>query len=193
MRILIPSSTGTAFKLKKNQVLNVVDIEGQQVSDLFCVSSADSKEVLSCARSLDYNDGLFLTAGHFLYSNRSNVMLEILKDSCGRHDLLMPPCSLKMFQIVADDPELQHPSCHENLLKSLEPFGLNADDISNTFNIFMNVHVADNGTLKIEKPLSRSGDAISFLAHMDLIVALTACSHEQSNAGKLKQVAYEIR
>ena len=95
---IIPPSSGISFVLKKNQVLTVIDIFGHQVSDLFCASLLDKNEFLSCARSLDFNDQLFLTTGHKLYSNRCRVMLEIEADTCGKHDLLMPPCSLEMFR-----------------------------------------------------------------------------------------------
>ena len=192
MNIIIPPASGTSFLLQQNHILNVIDIEGKQVSDLFCISQLDPKEVLSCAKSLDYNDGLFLSEGDLLYSNRSQVMLEIVKDTCGRHDLLMPPCSLKMFQLVSGDPDLQHASCHENLTKSMKEHGLTGDDVQNSFNIFMNVRVSENGFLKIEEPQSRKGDVVSFLAHMDLFVALTACSHEGTNGGRLKTIGYEI-
>ncbi len=192
MRHTIPASSGVSFMLKKNQILTVVDIEGHQVADLFCVSAVDHKEVLSCAKSLDYNDGLFLSEGDLLYSIRSEVMLEIVKDTCGRNDLLMPPCSLKMFQLVSGDENLYHPSCHENLTNSLKSFGLTGDDIQNSFNIFMNVKISENGFLKIEEPTSQKGDVVSLLAHMDLMVGLTACSHEDTNGGRLKPIGYEI-
>ncbi len=192
MNQTIAPATGVSFSLKKNQLLKVIDVEGKQVSDLFCFAMANPLEVLSCARSVDYNDELFLTTGHSLYSNRSNVMLEIVKDTCGRHDLLMPPCSLEMFQIVAGDPHLHHPSCHENLSRSLKSHGLLPDAIQNSFNIFMNVQISETGRVRIENPRSQAGDAIWLLAKMDLIVALTACAHEETNGGKLKQIAYEI-
>lgn len=191
MRLIRPA-TGEAFHLKKGKCLSVIDVEGQQVSDLFCVSALDKKESLSCARSLDYADKLFLSAGDLLYSNRSQVMLTILKDSCGRHDLLMPPCSLKMFQNVANDPTFYHPSCHENLVKNLEAFGVTPDDISNTFNIFMHVKVSEQGEVKIESPLSQKMDSISLRAEMDLIVGLTACAHKETNAGRLKSIGYLV-
>ena len=189
---LIRPATGEAFHLKKGKCLSVIDVEGQQVSDLFCVSALDKKESLSCARSLDYADKLFLSEGDLLYSNRSQVMLTILKDSCGRHDLLMPPCSLKMFQLVANHPSLYHPSCHENLVKSLEEFGVTPDDIGNTFNIFMHVKVTESGKLKIENPLSQKMDRLSLRAEMDLIVGLTACAHMETNAGRLKSIGYLV-
>lgn len=187
----IPPQSGVAFLLKKGQLLRVIDPEGRQVSDLFCFSANDSRESLSSGRSLDYNDRLFLTRGDSLYSNRSEVMLEILDDTCGRHDFLMTPCSLKMFQIVARNQD-HHPSCHENLATSMEKFGIEPDQISTTFNIFMNVTVDPQGRIAIEKPISQAGDSILFRASMDLIVGLTACSHEETNAGRCKPIEYAI-
>lgn len=191
MKSVIAPQTGVGFILKKNQVLFVADPQGQQVADLFCVSLNNRTEILSCARSMDYADSILLTSASQLYSNRSQVMLEILEDSCGRHDLLMPPCSLKMFQIVAQNNDY-HPSCHENLTKQLEPFGISADQIHNTFNIFMNVQVTDQGQLSIRPSLSKKDDVIAFRAHMDLIVGLTACSHEETNLGSFGAIHFWI-
>jgi hypothetical protein len=188
---VIPPQTGTAFELKRGQLLRVMDPQGRQVSDLFCFSAVDLKESFAASRSIDYADTLFLTAGHALYSNRSNVMLTIVEDDCGRHDLLMPPCSLKMFQLVAGN-EAYHPSCHENLAKNLGRFGAGPDMIGTTFNLFMNVTVNERGALKIEPPVSRAGASILLRAEMDLIVGLTACSHEETNAGTCKPIHYRI-
>lgn len=190
MRILAPQ-TGTAFKLNRGQKLRVVDPHGQQVSDLFCVSASDPNEYLSGGRSIDYAERIYLSAEDFLYSNRSHKMLKIIEDSCGRHDFLLTPCSLKMFQIVSGSKEF-HPSCDENLASSLAVFHVPADRISTTFNIFMNVSVDGQGGLSIRPPLSKAGDSILFEACMDLIVGLTACSHEQTNAGVCKEIHFEV-
>ncbi len=192
MPILKPQ-TGHAFRLAKGSTLKVIDPLGQQVSDLFCFSAQDLGESLSSGRSIDYNDSIFLSRGNQLYSNRSQVMMSILEDTCGRHDFLLTPCSLKMFQIVSGS-KVYHPSCHENLAQSLAEFGVHADQISTTFNIFMNVVVGggDKGEIRINPPRSRPGDWILLRAEMDLIVSLTACSHEETNNGVCKPIHFEI-
>jgi uncharacterized protein YcgI (DUF1989 family) len=187
----MPPQTGAAFILKKGERLRVRSSYDQQVADLFCFNAKDQGESLSSGRSVDYNDTLLLTTGHRLYSNRSNVMLEILEDSCGRHDFLMTPCSLRMFQIVADNQEY-HPSCHENLSLNLKPFGIHEDQVSTTFNIFMNVTFHEQGRLAILPPLAKKNDFIVFKAAMDLVVGLTACSHEETNAGHCKSIHYQV-
>lgn len=187
----IPAQTGVAFALKKGERLRVTDPEGCQVSDLFCFSSADPRESLSAGRSIDYGDSIYLTAGNTLFSNRSNPMLVITEDHCGRHDFLMTPCSLRMFQIVAGNDDY-HPSCHENLATPLKVFGIGEDEISTTFNIFMNVEVDPQGNLKICRPRTQPGDSIIFEAKMDLWVGLTACSHEETNGGVCKPIEYSV-
>jgi uncharacterized protein YcgI (DUF1989 family) len=188
---LIPRQSGTAFALNKGEVLRVLTPKDQQVSDLFCFNARDKSEVLSAGRSIDYNDTIYLSKGHRLYSQRSNVMLTILEDSCGVHDFLMTPCSLKMFQIVGDNDDY-HRSCHENLWNHFAPFGLYADQIGTTFNIFMNVKVDTTGRLSIHPPVAKAGDFILLRAEMDLIVGLTACSHEETNNHECKPICYGI-
>jgi hypothetical protein len=180
-----------AFTLRRGQRLRVQDPQGHQVSDLFCFNQSDFGEWLSSGRSIDYADTLLLTKGHVLYSNRSREMLRIVEDEVGRHDFLLTPCSLAMFQIVARNEEW-HPSCHENLAKNLAPFGISPDQIATTFNIFMNVVFEPSGRIRIEPPASRAGQSILFEARMDLLVGLTACSHEETNHGRCKPITYEI-
>lgn len=190
MKILAPQS-GTGFFLARGERLKVVDLEGGQVADLFCFDAHDPRDSLSSGRSVDYNDTIYLTEGHSLYSHRSEAMLKIVEDTCRRHDFLMTPCSLRMFQGVAGNDEY-HPSCLENLAHGLAPFGFDEDRISTTFNVFMNVGVGIDGRLDIFPPLSRAGDHVVFEALRDLHVGLTACSHEGSNGGVCKPIGYEV-
>jgi uncharacterized protein YcgI (DUF1989 family) len=185
--------TGVGFTLDRGQVLRVIDPEGEQVSDLVAFSRADVAEKLSSGRSIDYNNTVYLTTGHVLYSNRSNPMFTILEDRVGRHDFLLTPCSPETFEILYDGHEGYHPSCFENLAKNLERFGIRGDDIPTTFNIFMNVEIRADGELDIGPPLSGPGDYVDLRAEMDLYVGLTACSAEKSNNYSFKPIEAEVR
>jgi uncharacterized protein YcgI (DUF1989 family) len=187
----IEPQRGTAFELAGGQLLRVFDPLGEQVADLIAYSSADRDEWLSSGRSIDYNDTIRFTAGHALYSNRSRVMLRILRDTVGQHDFLYTPCSRETFALIYNHTG-SHPSCFENLSRSLEPFGIAPDRIPTTFNIFMNVAMAADGRVSVEPPRSRPGDFIELRAEMDLIVGLTACSAELSNNYRFKPIDYEI-
>jgi uncharacterized protein YcgI (DUF1989 family) len=188
----IDKQTGTAVVLPKGATLRLIDPFGEQVSDVFAVENGDPGHALSSGRSLDYAERIWLTEGDILYSNRSVPMLRIGRDTVGRHDFLLTPCSQETFDLLYPDWDGYHPSCLENLCKALGPHGVTPDRIGTTFNAFMNVVVTTEGKLDIRPPLSRPGDLLELHAEMDLVVGITACSAEMSNNGKLKPIDYQI-
>src|SRR5688572_675844 len=117
----IPPRSGVAFTLKIGDRLKVYDIDGEQVSDLICYNQHDTKEYLSSGRTIDYAETIYLTKGHKFYSNRSNVMFEMVEDTVGTHDFLLTPCSAEMFRIIYGHTE-PHQGCFGNLKNALQPF-----------------------------------------------------------------------
>ena len=192
MRHEIPPRSGVAFILRAGQTLTVIDPEGEQVGDLLAFNQHDTGEVLSSGRTFDYASRIYLTKGDPLYSNRSEVMLDIVEDTVGRHDFLLTPCSREMFRIIYGETN-PHRGCFGNLAEALAPYGVRADEIPTAFNCFMNVPVDGvTGEIKVLPPLSRPGDRIGFNAKMDLLIGLTACSAGQSNNFAFKPIHYEI-
>jgi uncharacterized protein YcgI (DUF1989 family) len=189
----IPPRSGIAFTLMKGEKLKVQDIQGEQVSDFICYNMHDKLEHLSSGRTLDYAETLFLTKGNVFYSNRSNIMFEIIEDTVGRHDFLLAPCSAEMFRIIYGHTEPHH-GCFGNLKKALSDYGIHGDSIPTCFNIFMNVDVnGDTGKLSVLPPKSKAGDYVILEAKMDLIVGMTACSAGMSNNFNFKPIGYEVQ
>lgn len=190
MNVIAPQ-TGKAFTLKKGQYLTVIDPLGKQVSDMVLFNYQDKKEKLSSGKTMDFEESILLTKGNFLWSNRSQKMMEIVEDTNGRNDFLLAPCSPETFQIMYNNHE-EHPSCLHNLIQNLSAFDIEMDDIPTAFNIFMNVQFNDHGKLLVLPPTSVAGDLVTFKANMDLIVCLTACSAEDSNGGSFKPIHYVV-
>lgn len=189
---IIEARTGTAFILKKGQLLKVTDIQGEQVSDFVCFNLNDKREYLSSGRTMDYAETIFLTKGHPFYSNRSNVMFNIKEDTVGRHDFLLTPCSADTFRIIYGHTN-PHRGCFGNLAAALQPYGIEQDAIPICFNIFMHVTVnGDTGKIDVLPPKSKAGDYIIIEAQMDLLIGMTACSAEMSNNYSFKPIGYEI-
>jgi uncharacterized protein len=189
----IPPRSGVAFTWMKGEKLKVQDIQGEQVSDFICFNLHDKLEHLSSGRTLDYAETLFLTKGNIFYSNRSNVMFEIVEDTVGRHDFLLAPCSAEMFRIIYGHTEPHH-GCFGNLKKALAEYGIHGDAIPTCFNIFMNVDVnSKTGKLSVLPPKSKAGDHVILEAKMDLIVGMTACSAGMSNNFNYKPIGYEVQ
>ena len=188
----IPPRSGAAFVVKKGQAFTVIDPQGSQVSDMIAFARDDVREVMSNGRTFDYEETIRLGKGNRLWSNRSNVMLEIEEDSLGQHDYLLTPCSEDTFRHFYPDKPV-HRGCMGNLAEALAPYGIERDAIPTAFNVFMNVPVdGGSGTLSVDSPTSKPGEAVRFRAHMDLVIGLTACSAYASNGGSFRPIHYRI-
>lgn len=190
--IVIPPRRGTAFVLERGATLTVIDLEGQQVADLVAFAAADPREALSNGRTFDYEQTVALTTGNRLWSNRSHPLLTIVHDDAGRHDFLLTPCSRDTWRICYGGRHDDVPGCFGNLAAALAPYGVQADAIPTSFNVFMRVELGPDGRLAVRPPRSRAGDRLVLRAEERLIVGLTACSAEASNNGRYKPIGYAI-
>jgi uncharacterized protein YcgI (DUF1989 family) len=190
--VRIPIQSGRLFEVPRGAIMRITDPCGQQVSDVFAVAAADTRESLSSGRTLDNVGRYLLSTGDVLYSNRSNPMFRIGEDTVGRHDFLLTPCSQETFDLLYPDHVGYHPSCLENLSKAFAPYGVAADQIGTTFNAFMNVIPTPAGGIEIRPGLSRAGDHLDLIAEVDLLVGVTSCSAEMCNNGTLAPIDVEL-
>src|SRR5690606_16576132 len=102
---IISPQSGAAFEMKKGDLLTVIDPLGQQVSDMVLFNRENKKERISAGKSMDFEETILLTAGNFLWSNRSQKMMEIIEDTNGRNDFLLAPCSPETFKIMYNRSE----------------------------------------------------------------------------------------
>jgi len=190
-RIHIDPQSGAAFTVKKGQIARIIDVEGEQVADMFCCAEDDVNERLSSGHTTDYNGKIFLSKGDSLYSNKSNLMFTIIDDLVGKHMMLYAPCSQEMF-VKSYGAENDHPNCLDNLVDGLKEYGIRGSDITVPLNIFMNIELSQQGDITIHSPLSKAGDYLELRAEMDLIVGVAACSAGTCNNFNWTPIDVEI-
>jgi len=190
-QIHIDPQSGTAFSVNKGQIIRIIDVEGEQVADMFCYAKDDVNERLSSGHTTDYNGKIFLSKGDSLYSNQSNLMFTIVADLVGKHIMLYAPCSQEMF-VKSYGAEKEHPNCLDNLVSELINYGIQGSDITIPLNIFMNIEISQQGDISIHSPLSKAGDYIELRAEMDMIVGITACSAGTCNNFNWSPIDVEI-
>ena len=190
-RFRIEPQTGAAFTIKQGQKIRIIDVEGEQVADLYCFEKEEIEENLSSGHTTDYNGNLFLSEGDILYSNRSNPMFTIVADQVGKHIMLYAPCSQVMFEKSYGVTEA-HPNCLDNLVNNLKGYGIQASQITIPLNIFMNIEINRKGEIKIHPSMSKAGDYIELRAEMDMVVGVTACSAGLCNNFKWTPIDVEI-
>lgn len=164
--------------LKKGQTLRILDIEGNQAADTLFYSAEDPHERYSAMDTIREQGNVYLTAGTKLVSNLGNNMLEIIADTCGRHDTLGGACATESNTVrYSLDKKCMH-ACRDSWMLAIaahEEFGLDKADITHNINFFMNVPVTPEGGLTFEDGISDAGKYVEMTALMDVIVLMSNC------------------
>lgn len=164
--------------VKKGQTFRILDIGGNQAADTLFYNAKDPSERYSATDTIREQGILYLTTGTKLLSNENNVMLEIVADTCGRHDTIGGACATESNTVrYALEKKCMH-ACRDSWMLAVaenEEYGLSKRDITHNINFFMNVPVTEDGGLKFEDGISAPGKYVEMKAHMDTIVLLSNC------------------
>ncbi|MDJ0881116.1 MAG: urea carboxylase-associated family protein [Gammaproteobacteria bacterium] len=164
--------------VKQGQTFRILDLEGNQAADTLFYSADDPTERYSAMDTIREQGNVYLTTGTQLRSNENNVMLEIVADTCGRHDTLGGACATESNTVrYALDKRCMH-ACRDSWMLAVaehEEFGMTKRDITHNINFFMNVPITEEGGLTFEDGISAPGKYVEMKAHMDVIVLISNC------------------
>ncbi|MCW6511815.1 urea carboxylase-associated family protein [Lichenifustis flavocetrariae] len=169
-----------AFELEQGETLRIVDLDGQQVADFICFDKNNMADKISHSTTVMLKGNINLTTGDYIYSVDAWRMLEITRDTVGRHDILAGSCCPGLNRMRYGSEAEHQPNCRENLAAVMAPYGVKLTEIPYTFNIFMNVPVGPNGDIGVIAPISKPGDSIDLKAERDLVVAISNCPQERN-------------
>ena len=177
-RKVVPAGDYWMEPLKQGQTLRILDLEGNQAADTLFFSLADPTERYSAMDTIREQGNIYLTAGTTLVSNFGNLLLNIVADTCGRHDTLGGACAGESNTIrYALEKKCMH-SCRDSWMLAVsqrEEFGMSKRDITHNINFFMNVPVTPEGGLTFEDGISDAGKYVELTACMDVIVLISNC------------------
>ena len=174
---ILPAAQGIAVSLRAGQAIRIENIHGSQVVDTWALSSDNPLEYASMEHTRSWNSSIFVEQGMEVVSNRRRPMLTMVSDtSPGRHDTQLCPCSAELYrQLGCDEP---HRSCTGNFHEALADAGLVLPFTPASLNLFMNVPIAEDGSVTRVPPVSRAGDSVTLRAEMDVTVVLSACPQD---------------
>lgn len=187
----VPASTAAVAEVKRGQVLQVVDLEGQQVGDLMAYRPADPGEYLSPAHTLSCLVRLMPEDGDELFSNHRTPLLRITRDDVGTHDMVVPCCDPERYGRDYGQPD--HPSCLSSLQAALAGFGSDfAAPGESAWNVFMNNRHED-GRIVTYEPEHGAGASIDLDVLEDLVVVLSACPQDLSPCNAFTPTSMAMR
>ena len=182
----IPARRGGAWIVKKGQHIRFIDVEGGQIGDLVLFNANDLSERFNQSRTRSNPGKYLISTGDHLYSKSNNIMLTIVEDTYGIHDLQYGMCSRFVYQRESHSfaegftvggalgrPEV---GCWEILTEALKPWNIPAEDIPDPLNLFQTVNfVPKEGRFALAEGRSQPGDYVDCVAEMDVLCALSAC------------------
>lgn len=174
----IDSRTAFAYEVKAGQYIQIIDVEGRQCSDFQCFDiAALDKGLERCidATSTRHVVGRAYPAPGLLakfYTQDFEPMVELVRDTCGRHDSFGTACTAKYYDDLGYPG---HVNCSENFNRALQPFGVQARPGWMAINLFFNTNIDDSDLMAFDEPWSRPGDYVLMRALKDMICVTSAC------------------
>jgi len=166
------------YTLKRGKTLRILDLQGNQAADTLFYNAENPAERYSAIDTIREQGNVYLTAGTILRSNLGNEMLEIVADTCGRHDTLGGACATESNTVrYALEKKCMH-ACRDSWMLAIaenEQLGLSKRDITHNINFFMNVPVTPEGGLTFADGISEAGKYVEMTAKMDVIVLVSNC------------------
>ncbi|MBU2984403.1 DUF1989 domain-containing protein [Saccharophagus degradans] len=165
-------------EIKAGQTFRIVDLEGNQAADTLFYCADDPTERYSAMDTIREQGNLYLTAGTVLKTNANNSMLEIVADTCGRHDTVGGACATESNTVRYDLEKRCMHACRDSWMLAIqenEEYGLDKNDIAHNINFFMNVPVTKEGGLTFEDGISAPGKYVELKALVDVIVLISNC------------------
>ncbi len=188
METRIPKKSAASFHVDAGTTFAVATPEGRQVADLVAFgrrrgggdTGDDGKyDPFSQAYTRDCNDRVRISTGDSLYTVSGREVLTIVGDDCGVHDIMFGPCNEWMLtdrRLPNGEVQNEPGGCRENLALALEPHGFAEADVPDTMNVFQKSTVTDQTYFDVRESPADPGDAVTFRAETDALVAVSACS-----------------
>lgn len=164
--------------IKAGETIRILDLEGNQAADTLFYNADDPAERYSATDTIREQGNVYLTAGTTLMTNRGNPLLDIVADTCGRHDTLGGACATESNTMRYDLEKRCMHACRDSWMLAIAEhpeYGISKRDISHNINFFMNVPITPEGGLTFEDGISAPEKYVEMRAKMDVIVLISNC------------------
>ncbi len=179
--VQVPGGYARAFEVEKDDIITVIDLEGGQIADFIAFNRNRLTECFSPSHTRLALQSTRLKVGDALRSNLRRPMIEVIEDTVGTHDFLIPACDEQRYWV--DYGVREHRSCVANFEDALIPWEIPRKHIPDPLNIFENAAVGIEGTLVHLPVISKAGDRLVLKALMSLVCAVSACPMDLNLTG----------
>ena len=173
--ITVPARSPWSGLVRRGATITITDLGGNQAVDCLIYDANDHAERYCAHTTMAAQANIFLTTGTILRSNEGAPLLEIVEDTCGRHDTIGGACSQESNTLRYGHHTKHQHACVENFLIEGAKWDLGKRDLVSNINWFMNVPVEVDGTMGIVDGISAPGLRVSCQAERDVLVLISNC------------------
>ncbi len=181
--VLIKGGHAGRTEVRQGQLLEVVNVEGNQVCDFFAFNLANIRETLSPSHMRSVMRRIFLKEGDQLWTVLRNPMFELVEDPVGVHDFSVPACDPKRYEL--DFGISKHRSCRENLAGIVSELDIPYEYLPDPLNLFQPTPMQD-GEIGVVMSPAKPGDRVVLRALMDIVAVGSACPQDQTELNNFK-------
>ena len=174
--MIIKGGYGGRIEVGRNQIIEVVNVQGGQVCDFFAFNADNVREHLSPGHTRSVLRRVHLEVGDQLCSVLRNPMLELVEDTTGVNDFCVPQCDPQRY--VQDFGVSGHRNCRDNLAEAMADHDIPYEYLPEPFNFFSRLRSTPTGRLQQKGSPAKVGDRVGLRALMDVIVAVSACPQD---------------
>jgi urea carboxylase-associated protein 2 len=170
----VPAGWYTTVRLRRGEALRIVDDTGRSSISVIGWREEDTSERINCADTVKVQWSAAISRGRVILSDMGRVLLSLIEDTSGAHDLLVggstPASVLATFGTPARNT-------HENFLAAGAKIGLDIRDIPPCVTFFAPVFLDAKGRFIWKADRKRPGDFVDLRAEMNLILVASNCAH----------------
>lgn len=171
--------TATAYEVRRGEVIQIIDVEGQQCSDFMAFRAAgleaSREEIIDNTATRSLVRHAYPTPGLFdkFYDREMRPLLSVVQDTCGQHDTFGLACTARGYE---ERGFPGHLNCSDNISDAMSPYGVARRSAWPAINFFWSTWIdRHSGRLMTEESHSRPGDFVAMRAMDDLVCVSTAC------------------
>jgi uncharacterized protein len=170
----VPPGWYATVRLRRGEALRIIDDRGLSSVSLIGWRAEDMSERINCADTVKVQWSAAISKGRVILSDMGRVLLSVIEDTSGAHDLLAGGSTPGSTTAAFGAPTR---NTHDNFLAAAAKIGLSLRDIPPCATFFAPVSVDANGRFVWNGERKRPGDFVDLRAEMNLVLAVSNCAH----------------
>lgn len=166
-------------RMNRGARLRLIDLKGDACASMLIFNAEMPSERLNVADTAKVQWNGYLGEGKLLLSDMGRVLMSIVNDTAGTHDLFCGASNSATNAAKYGDGRASgpYPSARDRFMQGVGKHGLSARDVHPCVNFFKGVRIEPDGAITPEVGPFAPGREVTLRCEMDVLVVIANCPH----------------